>query len=105
MAKLTNVSCYYTGGGIWIYEAKYNDEVWIVTDFELSGSYDIPWNEIEGGSENYEEHWKLASVPYPTWKEIARSVRENCPDADIYSIDRLLHQLYIEGAKPSDRIM
>ena len=85
MAKLTNVSCVYTGGGIYVYTARFNDEVWLGTDFDLVGSYDTPWETITDELNcDYESHWKEPSVPYPTWGEILTSIHENC-DASTYS--------------------
>lgn len=81
MNRLTLATCDYTGGGIYIYTALFNGEVWVSTDFDLAGSYDIHPDEVErdllpDGYINYDGHWKDPSVPYPTWKEIIRSVRE-----------------------------
>ena len=105
MAKLTDVSCYYTGGNIYIYEAKFNDEVWIATDFELTGSYDMPWHEIDDGDQNYDAHEKKASVPYPTWVDILQSVRENCDQSTVHDVEKILEYYCSFDQKMTDRIL
>jgi len=105
MTRLTNVSCYYTGGSIYVYEAKFNDEVWISTDFDLTGSYDIPWHEIDNGDQKYDDHWKTASIPYPTWAEVFQSIRENCDESTIHDVGRILEYYCANGQKMTDRIL
>ena len=103
--KMTNVDCYYTGGGVWIFTALYNDEVWFMTDFIDScsfGCYDAPLDVVEedetdDGSINYDGHWKMPSVPLPTWGEILGEVREHCHYA-AKDIEELI------PAKLSDRV-
>jgi hypothetical protein len=91
MAKLTNVSCVYTGGGIYVYTAQFNDEVWLGTDFDLVGSYDTPWETITDELNcDYDSHWKDPSVPYPTWGEILASVYENCDSATYSDVARTM---------------
>ena len=91
MAKLTNVSCVYTGGGIYVYTAKFNDEVWLGTDFDLVGSYDTPWEVITDELNcDYDSHWKDPSVPYPTWGEILTSVYENCDDCTYSDVAKIM---------------
>ena len=80
LPKLMRATCNYTGGGIYVYTALYNDEVWLTTDFDLAGSYDLHPDEVEqdllpDGAINYDGHWKKPSVPYPTWGDILSSVR------------------------------
>lgn len=83
MAKLTNVSCEYTGGGVYVYTALLNNEVWFMTDFQTYdsyGCYDAPLDEVEqdilpDGHINYNGHWKDPSAPLPQWYEIVRSIR------------------------------
>lgn len=84
MAKLTNVSCEYTGGGVYVYTALLNDEVWLLTDFltyDSYGCYDAPLDVVESditpdGGINYDGHWKTPSFPLPQWYDIIRSIRE-----------------------------
>lgn len=83
MAKLTNVSCEYTGGGIYVFTALLNDEVWFTTDFmtyDNYGCYDAPPAVVEedlrpDGTINYDGHWKNLSAPLPQWIEIVMSLR------------------------------
>lgn len=82
MAKLTNVSCEYTGGGIYVYTALLNDDVWFTTDFQTYdsyGCYDAPLDVVEAdilpdGSINYAGHWKNPSYPLPQWIDILYSI-------------------------------
>lgn len=87
MSKLTNVSCEYTGGGIWIYSALFNNEVWIYGSLDdLSfDSYDIDPSvyekEIGGSFDCPVEHLAIPSIPYPTFGEILESIRLNCSES------------------------
>lgn len=84
MAKLTNVSCEYTGGGIYVYTALLNDDVWFMTDFltyDSYGCYDAPLDVVEAdilpdGSINYDGHWKDPSFPLPQWLDILQSLKD-----------------------------
>lgn len=84
MAKLTNVSCEYTGGGIYVYTALLNDDVWFMTDFltyDSYGCYDAPLDVVEAdilpdGSINYDGHWKDPSFPLPQWLDILKSLKD-----------------------------
>lgn len=83
MAKLTNVSCEYTGGGVYVYSALLNDEVWFMTDFltyDSYGCYDAPLDVVEAdvlpdGTINYDGHWKDPSFPLPQWMDIVLSLK------------------------------
>ena len=94
MAKLTNVSCEYTGGGVWVFTALLNDDVWFMTDFETYdsyGCYDAPLDVVEAdilpdGHINYDGHWKNPSAPLPQWLEILNA----CPASIHDEIYRLL---------------
>ena len=102
MDKLTNVSCDYTGGGIYVYSALYNNDVWLTTDFYGSGnygSYDVPWASIgaEDDNYNYDEHWKDPAGPLPTWGEILESIRKNrdteaCSNMCFDEVERIIKQ-------------
>ena len=85
MAKLTNVTCDYTGGGVWVYSARFNDEVWLYGGLDwYFGSYSIRGSEIEDEHDNdYDLFWKNPSVPFPTWNEILESLR-TAPDSDLF---------------------
>ena len=84
MAKLTNVSCEYTGGGIYVYTALLNNDVWFTTDFltyDSYGCYDAPLDVVEAdilpdGSINYDGHWKDPSFPLPQWLDILKSLKD-----------------------------
>lgn len=84
MAKLTNVSCEHTGGGVYVYTALLNDEVWFMTDFlayDSYGCYDAPLDVVEAdilpdGSINYDGHWKNPSFPLPQWIDILKSLKD-----------------------------
>lgn len=78
MSKFEQVKCEYTGGGVWVYSALYNGEVWLYGGLDwYFGSYSIPGAEIEDEHDaDYDAYWKTPSVPYPTWNEILDSLRE-----------------------------
>lgn len=98
MAKLTNVSCEYTGGGIYVFTAKLNDDVWFMTDFQTYdsyGCYDSPLDVVEAdilpdGCINYDGHWKTPAFPLPQWIDILHAVKESCGDDVADDIYRLL---------------
>lgn len=78
--RLTDVTCTYTGGGIYLVTAKYED-VYLVSDLETYGTYDVPYGDIEEKyCGDYDGHWKDSSFPLPTWADlyhaITRSYRE-----------------------------
>ena len=109
MNKLTNVLCYYSGGGIYIYSALLNNDVWITTDFEFYGSYDMRWEEInedltEDGHIPYEEHWKEPAGQYPTWREVLDSIRKNCDSTTVHYAEEQItsrHKLNVRVNKDS----
>lgn len=83
--RFTNVSFEYTGGGIYVFTALYNGEVWFVTDFlcpDSYGCYDIHPSKVEedvtiNGLINYDGHWKNPSCPLPTWCEVVMAIEES----------------------------
>ena len=82
MSNLTNVEFYYSGGGCVLYSAKFNNEVWISTDFETVYCYDVPSVIADDDFINgipYESHRKNPSVPLPTWNDIYDSICEHVP--------------------------
>lgn len=85
MAKLTNVTCDYTGGGIWVYSARFNDEVWLYGGLDwYFGSYSIKGSEIEDEHDSdYDSYWMNPSVPFPTWNEILQSLR-TVPESTLF---------------------
>lgn len=76
MSKLTEVFCTYTGGGIYIVTARFGD-VFLCSDIESYGTYDMPYNEIEEHDCNYDEHWKDCTEPLPTWSELFDAIKES----------------------------
>lgn len=97
---LTDVHYFGTGGGCVMYTAKFNDEVWIATDFEEVFSYDCPQAEADKDFQehniDYYYHYKTASVPYPTWKDILESVIYAQPADAIEVLERI--ESYCEWA-------
>jgi len=84
MKRFENVKCYYTGGGVYVYSALYNGEVWLYGGLDwYFGSYSIPGEEIEAEHDNdYDTYWKVPSIPYPTWNEILQSILDAYPEDD-----------------------
>lgn len=66
MSELKDVVCTYTGGGVYLVTAKFGD-VYLMSDLDTYGTYDIPYNEIDEHDCNYDEHWKECKEPLPTW--------------------------------------
>ena len=74
MSKLTDVFCTYTGGGIYCVTAKFGD-VYIASDLEFYGTYDVPHEDIEEKYGcDYDSHWKDPSEPLPTWQELLDAI-------------------------------
>lgn len=82
MKRFENVKCDYTGGGIYVYSALFNGEVWLYGGLDnYFGSYDVPGQVVEEDFGcDYDAHWKKPSVPYPTWNDILGSLRETYGD-------------------------
>ena len=89
---LTNVKCYYTGGGIYVYSALFNGEVWLFGGLDnYFGSYDLSGEVINDMEEvDFDSHVKTPSIPYPTWNDILESIRENCSDSTYTDCERIL---------------
>ena len=106
--KITEVYCYYTGGGIYVYSAKYGEaylygtldqtidcitvrgEVLFQDESacEFLGLTD-EMNAFTGNSADYDKYYiKPEDIEYPTWKDILKSIKspeliaEHCVDAD-----------------------
>ena len=93
MSELTNVTCDYTGGGVWVYSALFNNEVWLYGGLDwYFGSYSIPGTEIEEKHDcDYDRYWKNPSVPFPTWNDILDSLRKTYSnDGNLYYMERQL---------------
>ena len=85
--KLTDVLCTYTGGGIYVVTARLND-VYLATDFENCGTYDVPWEDIEEKYGcDYESHEKASAFPLPTWAELIEAVRESYESGSSTNMD------------------
>ena len=90
--KLTDVYCTYTGGGIYVVTARYG-EVYIASDLETYGSYDVPYDDIENKYGcDYDGHWKNSPVPYPTWAELYEAIKEShesghSPNLDLFEVE------------------
>ena len=88
--KFSNVKCYYTGGGIWVYSAKYGD-VWLygsldqyITVLKYQGEklYDDQdvldyYGEVNdlGEIDNPDDYILTDNDLYPTWAEVLESIR------------------------------
>ena len=103
MKRFDRVSCAYTGGGIYVYSALFNGEVWLYGALdEYFGSFDRPYEHMVDGcyEADPDARWKRASVPYPTWGEILQSIQDNC-DRYVYNdITETYHFYYNDLTKP-----
>ena len=95
--KITEVYCYYTGGGIYVYSAKYGNVYLYGTldqtidcitvrgeilfhdsDTCESFGWTKEMNEFTGNSNDYDAYYiKPADIEYPTWKDILDSLRSD----------------------------
>ena len=80
-SRITNAHCEYTGGGVWIYWAKYGP-VWLEgTLDQYINAYDIeprPFDTDDAEEwtcEEQEAHMCDEFVDMPTWQDIAESIR------------------------------
>lgn len=100
MNKLTNIFCTYTGGGIYVFHAMYDDTVWISTDFELCGYYDTDPKVIEEQYGcDYDSHWKDYNGPLPTWAELLSAVKEHygqegCTNIDLVELEQIVRYFH-----------
>ena len=77
MSNITDVLCTYTGGGIYVVTARLSD-VYLVSDMETFGTYDVPYDDIEEKFGcDYDSHWKDSAFPLPTWAELLDAIRES----------------------------
>ena len=114
MAKLTDVYCTYTGGNIYVCTAKFGD-VYLASDLESYGTYDVPYDDIEEKYDcDYDSHWKDSSEPLPTWQELLDAIRDSyergvSTNVSMYEVEAILHEchpcmsMHI-GESASDRI-
>lgn len=93
--KITKVYCYYTGGGIYVYSAKYGDAYLYGTLDQTIDCYTargeilfrdedtcefFGWtdemNAFTGDSNDYDKYYiKPSDIEYPTWRDILNSLR------------------------------
>lgn len=92
MKRFEYVKCDYTGGGIYVYSALFNGQVWLYGGLDnYFGSFDFPGEIIERDfCCDYDAHWKKPSVPYPTWNEILASIKANCDESTYENAERIL---------------
>ena len=99
MAKLTDVYCTYTGGGIYVVTAKCGD-VYLGTDLGYIGTYDVPYWDIEEKYNcDYDSHWKDIVEPLPTWEELLNAIRKSYEDGvstnvDMDELERIFHRYH-----------
>lgn len=97
MNRFTDVSFEYTGGGVYVFTAKFHD-VWLMTDFlsyDSYGCYDAPLDEVEAdilpnGQINYDGHWKMPSVPLPQWIDVMQAVKDAYGDDAVDEVSKRL---------------
>lgn len=84
MSKLTNVSCDYTGGNIYVYQAIYNGH-WIYGGLDSwmdAYSYEPFLYQKETDSTESPEEYRIDTDDFPTWSEVIESLRQ--PEATIF---------------------
>lgn len=77
MSKLTNASCIYTGGGIYVYQAMYKG-YWIfgALDSTMDAYSYEPfqyWKDTD--SSESPEDYRISVADFPTWADIIESIR------------------------------
>lgn len=106
MEKLTDVNVQYTGGNIYVYSAKFNNEVWIYGALDTCQflTYDI--DPIQYEKDNNctfdcpDNHLAIPSIPYPSFGDILDSIREAYGD-NTYSIaESWMLQNHIQFSRP-----
>ena len=84
MSRLTNVSCEYTGGNIYVYQAKVDGKYWIYGSLdEWMYAFGIEPFRYQKRNDCTDAPWhrELRDVEFPTWREIADSLGQ--VDADV----------------------
>lgn len=84
MSNLTKVSCEYTGGNIYVYQAMYKGKYWIYGSLdEWMYAFSIEPFRYQHRNDCGDAPWhrELRGVEFPTWREIADSLRQE--DADV----------------------
>lgn len=86
-ATFANVQCYYTGGGIWVYSAKFNG-AWLYGSLDsYMGVYSIPGETIENRHNCEYEKFAVTLKDYPTWGDILQSLKQGL------AADPCLHEI------------
>lgn len=99
MSNLTDVYCTYTGGGIYIITARCND-VWLMSDIETFGTYDVQYERIEEEFNcDYDGHWKDSAFQLPTWNELLNAVKESyehgiSTNMDPYEVESIFNRYH-----------
>ena len=84
MSKLTNVSCEYSGGGIYVYQAMYKEH-WIYGGLDSwMDAYDYEPFRYQQETESTEspEEYRIDTDDFPTWSDVIDSLLQ--PDAEIF---------------------
>lgn len=85
MAKLTNVSCIYTGGNIYVYQALYDGKYWMygsLDEWMDAYSYEPLKYQQETESSETPEDSRVPFAEFPTWQEVIDSLAQD--DAYIF---------------------
>lgn len=77
MNKLSSVSCIYTGGGIYVYQARYKG-YWIfgALDSTMNAYSYEPfryWDDTD--STESPEEYRISTADFPTWSDVIKSIR------------------------------
>lgn len=84
MSKLTNASCVYSGGNIYVYQAMYKGH-WIYGGLDSwmdAYSYEPFRYQDETDSTETPEEYRIDTDDFPTWSDIIRSLRN--PDTEVF---------------------
>ena len=82
MSRLTNVSCIYTGGNIYTYQAMYKGKYWVygsLNDYLNAYSYEPFKYGEETDSTEAPEEYAVKTDDMPTWRMVLNSLKQ--PDA------------------------
>lgn len=71
------VQCYYTGGGIWVYSAKYKGYYLYGSLDQVLWAYTISGEDIETEHNCDYEKFAIEPAEYPTWGDVVRSLLDN----------------------------
>ena len=85
MSRLTNVSCVYTGGNIYVYQALLDGTYWIYGGLDSwmdAYTYEPFRYQQETDSTETPEETRVQLGDIPTWHDIIDSLRQ--PDAEIF---------------------